>query len=171
MSRMTDLSKASALQRDFFHSLPMPTGPGSSSTFYDDRRYIGAFLSLFALAKAEDPDIVDDEAFHQACEVLFKGVSDEWIDEPSNLWDDGRPLICFTQDALLGLVKYGLEGKEDTVTLGESDLRFAIRDTLKSEEVVEAIFNVLLAKARTRKDKELTGKISGISKVVEVGPQ
>jgi hypothetical protein len=57
---------------------------------------------------------------------------------------------------LLGLVNYFLEGKVDTVNLGEYDLRFAIRDTLKSDEVVDAVFNVLLEKARGRKERELS---------------
>jgi hypothetical protein len=154
---MTELANASSLQRDFFHSLPLPSGPGI--TFYDDRKYIGAFLSLLTLAKAKDPNIVGD-AFIQAGSVLFAGVSEEWIDEPTRLWDDGRPLICFSQDALLGLVNYFLEGKVDTVNLGEYDLRFAIRDTLKSDEVVDAVFNVLLEKARGRKERELSRTIN-----------
>lgn len=157
VEKMTELANASSLQRDFFHSLPLPSGPGI--TFYDDRKYIGAFLSLLTLAKAKDPNIVGD-AFIQAGSVLFAGVSEEWIDEPTRLWDDGRPLICFSQDALLGLVNYFLEGKVDTVNLGEYDLRFAIRDTLKSDEVVDAVFNVLLEKARGRKERELSRTIN-----------
>ena len=105
VEKMSELGNASALQRDFFHSLPLPTGQGV--TYYDDRRYIGAFLSLFTLAKRRDPELSTDPFVH-ARDVLFQGVSQEWIDEPSNLWDDGRPLICFSQDALLGLVHYTL---------------------------------------------------------------
>jgi hypothetical protein len=164
VEKMTETAEASALQRDFFHSLPLPSGPGL--TFYDDRRYIGAFLSLFTLAKERDPNIVGD-AFIQAGNVLFLGVSDEWIDEPTRLWDDGRPLICFSQDALIGLVNYAVEGKVDTINLGEFDLRFAIRDTLKSDEVVDAIFTILLEKARNRKDKELSSKLNNVAKAIE----
>jgi hypothetical protein len=164
VEKMTETTKASALQRDFYHILPLPSGLGN--TFYDDRKYIGAFLSLFTLAKAKDPNIVT-EAFIQAGNVLYAGVSDEWIDDPSNLWDDGRPLICFSQDALIGLVNFAIEGKVDTINLGEFDLRFAIRDTLKSDEVVEAIFSVLLDKARSRRDKELTSKINKVASASE----
>jgi hypothetical protein len=164
LSKMTDLPSASGLQRDFFHSLPLPTGPGT--TFYDDRRYIGAFLSLLAIAKAKDPNVVDD-VFIRAGEILFLGVSDEWIDEPTNLWDDGRPLICFSQDALLGIVNYFLEGRVDTVNIGENALRTAIRDTLKSDEVAEVVFNVLLEKARNQKDKEIQGKMNTVTKGIE----
>lgn len=106
VEKMTELAKASALQTDFFHTLPLPGGE-QGAIFYDDRRYIGAFLSLFTLAKSRDRRISSDALVH-ARDVLFQGVSHEWIDEPSNLWDDGRPLICFSQDALLGLVNYTL---------------------------------------------------------------
>ena len=158
VEKMTETAKASALQRDFFHTLPLPSGTGV--TFYDDRKYIGAFLSLFTLAKTKDPNIVENTAFLQAGNVLYLGVSDEWIDESTNLWDDGRPLICFSQDALVGLVSYAIEGKVDSINLSEFDLRFAVRDTLKSEEVIDAIFSVLLEKARNRKDKELSNTIT-----------
>lgn len=160
MRKMTDLAAASGLQRDFFHSLPIPSGPGV--TFYDDRRYIGAFLGLFAQAKKADPDVIDD-TFIRASDVLFQGVTDDWIDEPSNLWDDGRPLICFSQDALIGLVKFSLEGKIDVVNLPEFELRSAIRDSLKSDIVIDAIFDTLIEKARTRRNQELAKKFENRS--------
>lgn len=158
LGQITDLPSASKLQRDFFHTLPLPSGPGI--TYYDDRRYIGAFLSLLPKAKSADPNVVDN-AFIRAGEVLFQGVSDDWIDETADLWDDGRPLICFSQDALIGLVSYAVEGKVDMINLPEFDLRFAVRDTLRTEEVIDAVFSVLIEKIRDRGEQQLRDRISG----------
>jgi hypothetical protein len=157
VGRMTDLSAASTLQRDFFHSLPLPSGPGV--TFYDDRRYVGAFLGLFTQAKKGDPNVVND-SFIKASEILFQGITDEWIDEPSSLWDDGRPLICFSQDSLVGLVKYSLEGRVEMVNLPEFELRTAIKDALKTENVIDAIFETLVEKAKLRRNQEMSGRLS-----------
>ena len=157
-SKMTDLAAASSLQRDFFHSIPLPSGPGN--IFYDDRRYIGAFLGLFAQARKADPDVMDD-TFFRASEVLSQGVSEEWIDEASNLWDDGRPLICFSQDSLIGLVRYSLEGKADMVNLPDFQLRVAIRESLKSDAVIEVIFETLIEKTRQLRTQELARKFEG----------
>jgi hypothetical protein len=158
VGKMTDLSTASSLQRDFFHSIPLPSGPGN--IFYDDRRYIGAFLGLFARAKTADPDVMDD-TFFRASEVLFQGVSDDWIDDASSLWDDGRPLVCFSQDSLIGLVQYSLEGKADVVNLPDFELRAAIRESLKSDSVIDAIFDTLLEKSKIRRNQELTKRLEG----------
>ena len=156
VEKMSDQPQASSLQRDFFHSLPLPTGPGI--TFYDDRKYIGGFLSLLTLARAKDANIMSD-AFARAGDVLFSGVIEDWIDEPTSLWDDGRPLICFSQDAMVGLVNYALEGKVDTLNLTEFELRSAIIKMLKSDEVVDEVFNGLLEKIREVKEKGLSEKI------------
>jgi hypothetical protein len=152
MSKMSSTTKASELQTDFFHALPFPGAAGTVS--YDDRRYIGAFLGLLALAKKKDGSVVTED-FIRAGDSLFRGVADEWIDDPTNLWDDGRPLICYTLDALVGLVRFVLHGRVDTVNLRENELRTALREVLASTEVVEAVFSSLVQKARSRKDGEL----------------
>jgi hypothetical protein len=142
---LKDLNQASALQLDVYHSIPAPTG--TTTIFYDDRRYIGAFLSVFAFAKSKDPDVVDDDFLH-AGEVLFQGVSEEWIDEPSGMWDDGRPLICFTQDALVGLIRYSLHGQVEVISMREDEMRAAIQEALRSDDVLTAIVNCIRAKSQ-----------------------
>jgi hypothetical protein len=159
--KMSSVKEASALQMDVFHILPLPTMSGTAS--YDDRGYIGAFLSLFALAKEADNDVVTDD-FVCAGEMLLAGVGDEWIDDPSHLWDDGRPLICYTRDAMLGVVNHALEGFVPKLTLREDEIRLAIREALASSEVVEAVMNTVLLKAQTRVEKSA---IQGLTRTID----
>jgi hypothetical protein len=167
MSKMSSTTRASELQTDFFHALPFPGAAGTVS--YDDRRYIGAFLGLLALAKKKDGSVVTED-FIRAGDSLFRGVADDWIDDPTNLWDDGRPLICYTLDALVGLIRFVLYGRVDTVNLRENELRAALRDVLASTEVVEAVFSSLVQKARSRKDDELEllSKIKDLNQSIKV---
>lgn len=160
--RMSSVKEASALQMDVFHILPLPGVNGTAS--YDDRGYIGSFLSLFALAKEVDSEVITDD-FVRAGEVLLTGVGDEWIDDPSHLWDDGRPLICYTRDALLGFVHHAVEGFVPKLTLREDEIRLAIREALASSEVVEAVMNTVLLKAQTRVEKSA---IEGLAKSIVV---
>jgi hypothetical protein len=160
--KMSSVKEASALQMDVFHTLPLPGVNGTAS--YDDRGYIGAFLSLFALAKEADNEVVTDD-FVCAGEMLLTGVGDEWIDDPTHLWDDGRPLICYTRDAMLGFVHHALEGFVPKLTLREDEIRLAIREALASSEVVEAVMNTVLLKAQTRVEKSA---IQGLAKTIEV---
>jgi hypothetical protein len=150
--RMQTVSDAAALQMDVFHTLPLP-GLNGGTAFYDDRGYVGAFLTLFALAKSVDSEIITD-SFQRASEELARGVAEEWIDEPSGLWDDGRPLICYTRDALVGLVQHGIRGVRPRIILRESDIRSAIRDALTSNDVMDAVSNAVLVRAR--RTEELT---------------
>jgi hypothetical protein len=159
--KMSSVKEASALQMDIFHILPLPGMSGTAS--YDDRGYIGAFLSLFALAKEEDNEVVTDD-FVSAGEMLLAGVGDEWIDDPSHLWDDGRPLICYTRDAMLGLVNHALEGFVPKLTLREDEIRLAIREALASSEVVEAVMNTVLLKAQTRVEKSA---LQGLARTID----
>ncbi|HEY0139732.1 MAG TPA: hypothetical protein VGF48_02490 [Thermoanaerobaculia bacterium] len=155
--RVTDVKSASALQTDFFHILPLPGGTGT--IYYDDRKYIGAFLSVFSDIKAVDPSIISDDVV-RASEAIFAGVSTEWIDEPSNLWDDGRPLICYTQDALIGLIKYTLQGAMGTVSLREDQLRRALGAALQSEDVIELLVAALLREAQLQHDRDFESRLT-----------
>jgi hypothetical protein len=92
-----------------------------------------------------------DEAFLHAGKNLFQLVSDDWIDDPSGMWDDGRPLICFTQDAIIGLVQYLLHGQTDVISLREHEMRSAIQEALRSEDVLNAIVTVVKAKSLSSK--------------------
>jgi len=151
VKRMTDHSHASSLQTDFFHSLPMPAGAGNM--YYDDRRYIGGFLALFALAKANDPNVVTED-FIDAGVTLWGGVTKEWIDETTGLWDHGRPLVCYSQDAILGMVRYAQEGVVNSVTLRENDLRSAIKDALANDAVVDAVVEAIVLRADRKEESD-----------------
>src|SRR5258708_6329086 len=159
LRRISDLSKASALQTDFYHTVPLPSG----TTYYDDRRYIGSFLSLPSLAKAKDPDLVSDD-FVRAGEILFRGVSDSWIDEGTDLCDGGPPLICYSQDALIGLVRHAVEGAVGEISLRENDLRTAIREALQSDEVVNTVYDAFMERAVTLKEREVIDRLSSAGK-------
>lgn len=154
VKRMQTLPDASAMQTDFFHAIPLKSGKMS----YDDRGYIGSFLSVFSLAKNNDPDVLTDD-FVQAGEILYKGVSEEWIDEPTNLWDDGRPLISFTQDALIGLVKYSLEGTVGEIRIRENDLRVAIKEALASNDIADLVYDKVIDRANKQIDRSLSNRI------------
>lgn len=134
------------LQDDFSYRFPNPYGPGSF--FYDDRSYIGSLLSIIAEMTSKYPDMVDDELAHAGDRVL-EGLSstDDWRDE-SGLWDVGRPLICWTREALVGLVSYGLSGQTSPLILRETDFRMAISDALKSRFVIDAIIEEVKNKQR-----------------------
>lgn len=67
VSRMSSPTKAQELQTDFYHLLPFQTG----TMFYDDRGFIGSFLSLFCLVKEKNREIVSD-SFIRAGEFCFK---------------------------------------------------------------------------------------------------
>lgn len=146
VQRMPSVKDAAALQMDVFHTLPLP-GLAGGTAFYDDRGYVGAILSLLATAKSVDPELVTDQ-FVRAGEELFRGVSDEWIDEPTDLWDDGRPLICYSRDALIGVVRHALEGVVPRLLLREDEIRAAVRDALVSSDVIDAVSAAVLEKAR-----------------------
>ncbi len=154
VARMQTLADSSTLQMDFFHVLPLPT---SGNVFYDDRRYIGAYLSLFALAQRVDPDVLTEDLI-LAGSVLLGGVLVEWVDESSGLWDDGRPLICYSQDALLGLVNYGTGGIVPVVSLREDVLRNAIREALASNDAVDIVLDAIRKVHKRQEDNALAGK-------------
>lgn len=153
-SKVVNLSEASALQQDFFHTIPLISG----TVFYDDRRYIGSYLSLFTLAKVKHPDVISNEII-DAAEIIYTGVSDEWIDEPSNMWDDGRPLICYTYDAILGVINYGMGGKIDSLSFKENELRSAIKEALSSSDVIDSVYEYIRDRAKNQIDKSFTEKL------------
>jgi hypothetical protein len=154
--RIPSVDGASALQNDFFHVVPLPTG---TSIFYDDRRYIAAFLNAFALLKSRDADAMTDPLI-RAAELLVTGVTSEWIDTPTGLWDDGRPLICYTLDALTSTVRYFLEGIVPTISLRENTLRDAVRQALSSPEVVDAVVTLLKGKALGQIQEDIVGQMA-----------
>jgi len=162
LAKMKTPRDASTLQIDTFHILPNPTGGGT--IFYDDRKYIGSFLSLLSLIKVKDPDMVNEE-FIGAGEMLFRAVSTEWRDDPTGLWDDGRPLICYTYDALKGLIQYSLEGAVGTISLRENDLRDAIRAALDSTDIGDIIWRKIREKHLSLQDKEFQEKFTEKSAV------
>lgn len=165
LSRMLDVDKTAELQRDFFHLVPL--AGVQSVAFYDDRRYIGSFLSLLVLAKSKQKEVVDD-SFVKAGQILFQGVGGEWIDGPTRLWDDGRPLICYSLDAMVGLVRYSLEGDVGLISLRQGDLRIAIREALNSPELVDVLFDCLVdrvqrhSKAAMLEDLKTLSTSSGV---------
>ncbi|HEV2962476.1 MAG TPA: hypothetical protein VG649_11665 [Candidatus Angelobacter sp.] len=146
--KMKNLSQASALQIDVFHSIPLSGASGVA--FYDDRRYIGSFLSVLALAKSKYPDVQDEDFFH-AIDILLEGVREEWIDEPTGLWDDGRPLICYTQDALVGLVTHAVYGQVDMISMRENEMRIAIQEALRSEDITTVMLSFIKSKSQSPK--------------------
>jgi hypothetical protein len=154
---MKDTKAAAGLQVDFFHRIPAQTGRGDSA--YDDRRYIGSFLSIFSLMKSAEPDIVEDE-FVAACEALYQGVTDEWIDENTNMWDDGRPLICFSLDAMVGLVEYGLGGRVEELRVRGDVLRKAVVDALGDKEVVKLVTEKVMENIARRPEREMIRQLS-----------
>lgn len=80
------------------------------------------------------------------------------------MWDDGRPLICYTQDALNGLVRFALKGTVGTITLRENEIRTAIKETLSSGEVVDTFLRAFLERAKDESDRKFTDTIRAASK-------
>jgi len=148
---MTDAKAASRQQLDLFHKIPFP-GSAAGTVSYDDRRYIVSFLPLFDIAKARDPNIVS-ETVVRATAVLDGAAREEWIDAPTDLWDDGRPLVCYSQDALVGLVKHALQGEGAAMNLTETDLLITMREVLQSDEIVSTLCSDLVDKCRRRLDQ------------------
>lgn len=158
------IDNPNGLQSDFYFSIPLPfSGQGTLS--YDDRFYVGRLLSLLVLAKDKDLDVADD-AFVGAGETLFRLLEDDWIDEPTHMWDDGRPLICFTKDALMGICNYSLFGTFNTITLKENELTEAVKSALKSSEVVSLIVDAILDKSQKGANLKMA-KILSTARVAE----
>jgi hypothetical protein len=111
LDRMSPPSEPLALQTNLHYLLPNPKGNGYF--FYDDRKHIASFLSLLSMIKTKDPSMVDQN-FLNAGEHLFDLVIHAWVDKSTGLWDNERPLICFTYDALRGLVDYSTNARRQT---------------------------------------------------------
>jgi hypothetical protein len=140
-SKMTDVQKASALQTDFYHSIPLRDW--QSVMFYDDRLYIGSFLSVLAITSDHVPELLTSDCL-RAGKVLYQGVCHEWVDEVSGLWDDGRPLICFTHDALVGIVSYATHFKVEQRVSSEPHLSVFLCHSSADKPKVRELYNRLV---------------------------
>jgi hypothetical protein len=140
-----------------------PIGKGGYAK-YDDRKYIGAFLTLFALARTKDTDILTPELL-KAIEVMYIGVSKEWVDS-SGVWDSTRPLICFTQDAIIGLIRYSLDLGVEDFKINEIQLKRVLRDVLTADKTIDLIASSLIDKFRDINDESLADKFKNLEKKI-----
>lgn len=148
----TIIREPNNLQADIYYTIPLPRTAGIG--FYDDRFYVGRLLSLLSLVRKEKEEVFTS-VYEAAGETLFGLVQEEWVDESTNMWDDGRPLICFTKDAMLGIGNYSASRPTGIVNLRESELIEAVRNALKSSDDINSIVESILEKSQTQSDKPI----------------
>ena len=153
LSRCSSLDDAQRMQIDVFARYRLPSLAQAAA--YDDRGYVGDLLSVLAKAKQADPEVLSPE-FIGAAELLFEALRSEWIDGPTKMWDDGRPLICYTHQALVALVNHSLYGSVEEVTLREDELRAAVRDALDQSNLVDEIVQQIVSQTRARQSRSIT---------------
>ncbi len=153
LQRFQNLDQASSkFQLDVAYPYPrIEDGKVKGTESYDERRYIGAYLGIFALAKEKDPTIIESEAkmFVKATTELSAALRDEWIDKSLLIWDDGRPLVYYASDAMFGLLLYYSTGQIMKFSIREDILRIKIKEYLTSTKFVDEFVEKLM------KSKEL----------------
>lgn len=153
LQRFQDIDEASSkFQVDASYPYPrIVDGKVKGTESYDERRYIGAYLGIMALAKEKEPSLIETEAanFIKATTELSSALRSDWIDQALSIWDDGRPLVYYASDAMFGLLQYYSTGQITTVSIREDILRIKIKEYLTSPKFVDDLVSRLRnAKAR-----------------------
>jgi len=137
---------SSRFQVDVSYPYPrIENGKVRGTESYDERRYIGAYLGIMALAKEEDPIIIEAEAekFQKVTSQLASALRSDWIDQATSIWDDGRPLVYYAVDAMLGLLQFYFSGEISTISIREDILRIKIKEYLSSSRFIDGFINQL----------------------------
>ena len=147
LQRFQDINEASAkFQVDVAYPYPrIEDGKVKGTESYDERRYIGAYLGIFALSKEKDPTIIETEAkkFEKATTEISAALRDDWIDQSLSIWDDGRPLVYYANDAMFGLLHYYSSGQIMKISIREDILRTKIKEYLTSTKFIDEFINQL----------------------------
>jgi hypothetical protein len=142
-----DLDEASSrFQVDVSYPYPrIEYGKVKSTESYDERRYIGAYLGIMALAKEVDPNVIEGKAekYQKVTSELVSALRSDWIDQGYSIWDDGRPLVYFAVDAMLGLLRFYSSGKIFEITIREDILRIKLKEYLSSPGFIDGFINRL----------------------------
>jgi hypothetical protein len=129
-------------QSDIYYTVPDPFS--KRMILYNDRGYVGGFLTTLTLIKKQTPEAFDAELERVGKVVLDEGLVDDWIDEPTKMWDDGYPFICDTFEAMLGIINYAKGGIIKSYSIRETMLGAIIQEALTSREVVDQIVSQIV---------------------------
>ena len=136
-----NINDMSTKQTDFYYTVPDPFS--KRMILYNDRGYVGGFLSTLTMIKTKSPEVFDAE-FENVGKIVLDGLTSEWIDEPTKMWDDGYPFICDTLEAMIGIISYVKGGIIKNLVIKETVLGTMIQEALASKDVVDQIVSQII---------------------------
>ena len=136
-----NINDMASKQSDFYYTVPDPFS--KRMILYNDRGYVGGFLTPLTLIKNKTPEAFDTE-LERVGKIVLDGLMSDWIDDPTKMWDDGYPFVCDTMDAMIGIINYAKGGIIKNFVIKETMLGAIIQEALTSKEVLDQVVSQIV---------------------------